>query len=108
VTRVSSFEKSIFQPSPMRFEAGTSNIADAVGLGAALDYVDRVGMENIARYEHELLQYGTAKLREIPRLRLIGTAKEKAGVIRGRDRSPPRPTRPSSPTRTRRSASTRW
>jgi cysteine desulfurase / selenocysteine lyase len=76
-----TFEKSIFQPAPMRFEAGTGNIADAVGLGAALDYVERVGMENIARYEHELLQYGTAKLREVPRLRLIGTAKEKASVM---------------------------
>lgn len=76
-----TFEKSIYQPAPMRFEAGTGNIADAVGLGAALDYVERVGMENISRYEHELLQYGTAKLLEVPRLRLIGTAKEKAGVM---------------------------
>jgi cysteine desulfurase/selenocysteine lyase len=76
-----TFEKSIFHPAPMRFEAGTGNIADAVGLGAALDYVERVGMGNIARYEHELLAYGTARLLEIPKLRLIGTAKEKAGVM---------------------------
>jgi cysteine desulfurase/selenocysteine lyase len=65
----------------MRFEAGTGNIADAVGLGAALDYVERIGMENISRYEHELLHYGTAKLLEVPKLRLIGTAKEKAAVL---------------------------
>jgi cysteine desulfurase / selenocysteine lyase len=76
-----TFEKSVHQPAPMRFEAGTGNIADAVGLGAAIDYVERIGMENINRYEHELLQYGTGKLLEIPKLRLIGTAKEKAGVM---------------------------
>jgi cysteine desulfurase/selenocysteine lyase len=76
-----TFEKSIQQSAPMRFEAGTGNIADAVGLGAAIDYVERVGLENIARYEHELLAYGTARLKEIPKLRLIGTAKEKAGVM---------------------------
>ena len=67
--------------SPARFEAGTGNIADAVGLGAALDYVSEVGMENIAAYEHELLNYGTAKLLTVPGLRLIGTAREKAGVM---------------------------
>jgi cysteine desulfurase/selenocysteine lyase len=76
-----SFERSIYQSAPMRFEAGTGNIADAVGLGAAIDYVERVGLENIGRYEHELLAYGTARLQEIPKLRLIGTAKEKAGVM---------------------------
>ncbi|HTU64104.1 MAG TPA: family 2A encapsulin nanocompartment cargo protein cysteine desulfurase, partial [Polyangiales bacterium] len=76
-----TFEKSVYQPAPMRFEAGTGNIADAVGLGAALDYVERIGMENISRYEHELLHYGTAKLLEVPKLRLIGTAKEKAAVL---------------------------
>jgi cysteine desulfurase/selenocysteine lyase len=76
-----TFEKSVYQAAPMRFEAGTGNIADAVGLGAAIDYVERIGMENISRYEHELLHYGTAKLAEIPKLRLIGTAKEKAGVM---------------------------
>ena len=50
-----TFEKTVYNPSPSRFEAGTGNIADAVGLGAALDYLNRVGMHNIARYEHDLL-----------------------------------------------------
>jgi cysteine desulfurase/selenocysteine lyase len=76
-----TFEKSVYQPPPARFEAGTGNIADAVGLGAALDYLDEVGMENITRYEHDLLLYGTEKLRQVPGLRLIGTAREKAGVM---------------------------
>ena len=51
-------EKTVFQPLPNTFEAGTGNIADAAGLGAAIDYVNRIGMENIARYEHELLCHG--------------------------------------------------
>jgi cysteine desulfurase/selenocysteine lyase len=76
-----TFEKTTYQPAPARFEAGTGNIADAVGLGAALDYVEQVGMENIAAYEHELLNYGTAGLLTVPGLRLIGTAREKAGVM---------------------------
>jgi cysteine desulfurase / selenocysteine lyase len=76
-----SFEKTIYQPPPSRFEAGTGNIADAVGLGAAIDYLDRIGMPNIARYEHELLVYATKGLLTVPGLRLIGTAKEKAGVL---------------------------
>jgi cysteine desulfurase/selenocysteine lyase len=76
-----TFEKTTYQPSPARFEAGTGNIADAVGLGAAIDYVSEIGMENIAAYEHDLLNYGTAKLLTVPGLRLIGTAREKAGVM---------------------------
>jgi len=76
-----TFEKTTYQPAPARFEAGTGNIADAVGLGAAIDYVTEIGMENIAAYEHELLNYGTAKLLTVPGLRLIGTAREKAGVM---------------------------
>jgi len=76
-----TFEKTTYQGSPARFEAGTGNIADAVGLGAALDYVEQIGQENIAAYEHELLNYGTAKLLTVPGLRLIGTAREKAGVM---------------------------
>ncbi|MFT3850226.1 MAG: family 2A encapsulin nanocompartment cargo protein cysteine desulfurase [Propionivibrio sp.] len=76
-----TFEKTLYQPAPAKFEAGTGNIADAVGLGAALDYVGALGIENIARYEHELLAYGTRVLRTVPGLRLIGTAKEKAGVL---------------------------
>jgi cysteine desulfurase/selenocysteine lyase len=76
-----TFERTVFQPSPARFEAGTGNIADAVGLGAALDWVGRVGIENIGRHEHELLAYGTERLLQIPGLRIVGTAAEKAGVL---------------------------
>lgn len=76
-----TFEKTTYQPPPGRFEAGTGNIADAVGLGAAIDYLDRVGMVNISRYEHDLLLYATEQLQRVPGLRLIGTAKEKAGVL---------------------------
>ena len=76
-----TFERTIYQPPPGRFEAGTGNIADAVGLGAALDYLDRIGMNNIARHEHELLLYATEAMQAIPGLRMIGTAQEKAGVL---------------------------
>src|ERR1700722_16640526 len=76
-----TFEKTVYQPPPGRFEAGTGSIADAVGLGAAIDYLDRIGMENIARHEHDLLIYATKLLLTIPGLRIIGTAKEKAGVL---------------------------
>jgi cysteine desulfurase/selenocysteine lyase len=76
-----TFEKTLYQPPPQRFEAGTGNIADAVGLGAAIDYLDRVGIANVSRHEHMLLTYGTSALQEIPGLTIIGTAKEKAGVL---------------------------
>ena len=76
-----TFDKTIYHGPPARFEAGTGNIADAVGLGAALDYLERIGLENVARYEHELLEYGTHHLRGVPGLRLIGTAKEKTSVM---------------------------
>jgi len=76
-----TFEKTVFQPIPNKFEAGTGNIADAVGLGAAIDYVNRIGIENIARYEHDLLVYGMQQLREIKGVRLIGTAADKASVM---------------------------
>jgi cysteine desulfurase/selenocysteine lyase len=76
-----TFEKTTYQPPPGRFEAGTGNIADAVGLGAAIDYIERIGMPNISRYEHDLLVYATEALQRIPGLRLIGTAREKAGVL---------------------------
>ncbi len=76
-----TFEKTIYNVAPARFEAGTGNIADAVGLGAALDYLEQIGMENIARYEHDLLNYATAGLLKVPGLHLIGTAREKAGVL---------------------------
>jgi cysteine desulfurase/selenocysteine lyase len=76
-----TFEKTLYQPPPQRFEAGTGNIADAVGLGAAIDYLDRVGIVNVARHEHGLLVYATEALQRIPGLTIIGTAKEKAGVL---------------------------
>ncbi|KVO34531.1 cysteine desulfurase [Burkholderia stagnalis] len=76
-----TFERTVFQPPPNRFEAGTGNIADAVGLGAALDYVSRIGIENIARYEHDLLAYATSVLAPVPGVRLVGTARDKASVL---------------------------
>lgn len=76
-----TFEKTLYQPAPNKFEAGTGNIADAVGLGAAIDYVERIGLDNIARYEHDLLVYATHGLQGVPGLRLIGTAANKASVL---------------------------
>ena len=76
-----TFEKTVYQPPPFRFEAGTGNIADAVGLGAAIDYVMGIGLENIGRYEHELLVYATEGLCQVPGLTMIGTAPDKAGVL---------------------------
>ncbi len=76
-----TFEHTRYQPAPAKFEAGTGNIADAVGLGAALEYVERIGIANIARYEHQLLEYGTEVLQRINGLHLIGTADHKASVL---------------------------
>jgi cysteine desulfurase/selenocysteine lyase len=76
-----TFDKTVYNGPPSRFEAGTGNIADAVGLGAALDYLERIGLENVARYEHDLLEYGTQGLCTVPGLHLIGTAKEKTSVM---------------------------
>ncbi len=76
-----TFERSTYQGPPARFEAGTGNIADAVGLGAALDWLSRVGLEAVAGYEHELLAYATECLKTVPGLTLIGTAPDKAGVL---------------------------
>jgi cysteine desulfurase/selenocysteine lyase len=76
-----TFEKTVYQPAPQRFEAGTGSIADAVGLGAAIDYVSAIGMETVSRYEHELLVYGQERLASVPGLTMIGTAAEKAGVL---------------------------
>jgi cysteine desulfurase/selenocysteine lyase len=75
------FEKTTYQAPPWRFEAGTGNIADAVGLGAALDYVNAIGRESINAYEHQLLDYATGELKRVPGLHMIGTAPEKAGVL---------------------------
>ncbi len=76
-----TFERTVYNPAPSKFEAGTGNIADAVGLGAALDYVSGIGIANISAYEHELLDYATRELKRINGLRLIGTAAEKASVL---------------------------
>jgi cysteine desulfurase/selenocysteine lyase len=75
------FEKTTFASAPQRFEAGTPDIAGAVGLGAAVDWLRGLGLENVARHEAELLAYGTARLAEIPGLRLIGTPRDKTGVL---------------------------
>ncbi len=76
-----TFEKTVYQPLPNTFEAGTGNIADAVGLGAALEYVERIGIAQISRYEHALVDYGMAQLASIAGLRLIGTVPGKASVL---------------------------
>jgi len=76
-----TFEKTIYNELPYKFEAGTPHIAGAIGLGAALDYVSRVGLVRAAAHERELLDYGTALLGAVPGLRLIGTAREKVGVL---------------------------
>jgi cysteine desulfurase / selenocysteine lyase len=79
--RVVTFEKTTYNDLPYKFEAGTPNIAGGIGMGAALDYVAQLGHDRIAAHEHELLQYGTAALEEIPGLRMIGTARDKAAVL---------------------------
>jgi cysteine desulfurase/selenocysteine lyase len=76
-----SFEKTTYNRLPFRFEAGTPNIAGAVGLGATIDYLNDVGMDGIAAYEEELLDYATNALREIPGLRMVGEASHKASVL---------------------------
>jgi cysteine desulfurase / selenocysteine lyase len=76
-----TFEKSTYADPPGRFEAGTATLGPAVGLGAAVDYLQSIGMENVARHEHELLAHGTAVLSQIPGLRLIGTAPGKAAIL---------------------------
>lgn len=76
-----TFEKTTYNVIPHKFEAGTPNIAGAIGLGAAIDYLTGIGMENVAGWEEELLEYGTEKLSSVPGLRLIGTAKEKASIL---------------------------
>jgi len=76
-----TFEKTEYADLPLKFEAGTPHIAGGIGLAAAIDYVNEIGLENIGAYEHELLEYATFKLLTIEGLRIIGTAKEKASVI---------------------------
>jgi len=76
-----TFEKTTYNCVPYKFEAGTPNIAGTIGLGAAVDYLRSIGISTIAAWEHELLDYGTRALRDIPGVRLIGTAKDKAAVL---------------------------
>jgi cysteine desulfurase/selenocysteine lyase len=76
-----SFEGTTFAPVPQKFEAGTPDIGSVIGFGAAVDYLSEVGMDKIAAYEQSLLTYATERLEELPGLRIIGTAKEKAAVI---------------------------
>jgi len=76
-----TFEKTIYNDLPYKFEAGTPHIAGAIGLATALDYLDRLGLDRIAGWEHELLVYGTELLQAVPGVRLIGTARRKAAVL---------------------------
>jgi len=76
-----TFEKTIYAPIPSKFEAGTPHIAGGIGLGAAIDYLEGIGMEEINAYEQELLVYAMAAVSATPGVRIFGTAKEKAGVI---------------------------
>ena len=76
-----TFEKTTYADLPHKFEAGTPNIAGGIAFGAALDYINAIGMEQIAAYEEELLQYATNKLSKIPGLKIYGTAPKKTAVI---------------------------
>ena len=76
-----TFENTIYNDLPYKFEAGTPNIAGAIGLGAAIDYVQSVGYDSFAAYEDEVLDYGTKALESIEGLRIIGTAPRKAGIL---------------------------
>ncbi|GAB4495878.1 MAG: cysteine desulfurase [Saprospiraceae bacterium] len=76
-----AFEKTTFAPAPQKFEAGTPNLAGIAGLGAAVDWVENIGRENIARHIQTLLKYATDRLREIPGLQIVGQAPEKSGIV---------------------------
>jgi cysteine desulfurase/selenocysteine lyase len=76
-----TFEETTFNELPFKFEAGTSNVADAIGLGSAIDYLTSLGMEKIREHDLALLDYATQRIKEIPGLTIIGNAKEKSGVI---------------------------
>jgi cysteine desulfurase / selenocysteine lyase len=76
-----SFEKTTYNQLPWKFEAGTPHISGAIGLAAAIEYLENIGMARIAAYEHELLEYATARLSALPGLRIIGTAPKKAAVV---------------------------
>ena len=76
-----TFERTLYNTLPYRFEAGTPDIAGAVALASAIDYLNDAGLDRIAAHEHELLEYGTAALSQITGVRLMGTAREKAGIL---------------------------
>ena len=76
-----TFEKTIYNRLPYKFEAGTPNIADTIGFGAALEYVNHLGLDEIERHEADLLAYAANAIEMIPSVRIVGTAKEKAGVL---------------------------
>ncbi len=76
-----TFEKTTYKKPPSKFEAGTPDIAGAIGLGAALDYVTGLGIDRVAAHEHDLLEYATERVGAIPGVRLIGTAAQRAGVL---------------------------
>ena len=76
-----TFEKTEYADLPLKFEAGTPHIEGGIGLAAAIDYINEIGLENIAAYEHELLVYATEALQKIEGVKIIGTAKNKASVI---------------------------
>jgi cysteine desulfurase/selenocysteine lyase len=76
-----TFEKTVYNRLPYKFEAGTPNIADTIGLGAAIEYLNELGLDEIEKHEAGLLSYATSKVQSIPGVRVVGTAREKAGVL---------------------------
>ncbi|HET7871813.1 MAG TPA: cysteine desulfurase [Terriglobales bacterium] len=76
-----TFDKTVYNRLPYKFEAGTPNIADTIGLGAAIEYLNQLGLENIEKHEAELLEYATGQVQRIPGVSIVGTAREKAGVL---------------------------
>ena len=76
-----TFEKTIYNKLPYKFEAGTPNIADTIGLGAAIEYLERLGLDSIEGHEHDVLAHATRTIEKIPGVKIVGTAKEKSGVL---------------------------
>ena len=76
-----TIERTEYNTPPARFEAGTPNVADAIGLGAALDYVSRIGIRNIEHHEHQLTEYAREQLAQVPGLHLIGNPKHRVSVV---------------------------
>lgn len=76
-----TFERTIYNPAPNKFEAGTGSIADAVGLGAALEYLENIGMPSVNQWEHELMQYALHELKGVKGLTLVGTAANKSSAL---------------------------